>query len=331
MRAGESEDMNLVSLYYYICLCIVGVVYHSAFFMTKTAPLFALIKALAVSCDLRSSRLLSPTLWPYALIVHTVLITMKCQMIIQCYNVLYIHPIFSALCTHTHTRVYIHLKTWHKLRYRSALCTTISEANFLVQAVKLDPLGLVTSLDTTLTYIIIAVSVSMCVMSRYVSIFCMIWLNNSLASVRVVIGTCLWKVSSAKGTIGINVDQFGAKCKMLLKHHQGLKGNAAHQHIRILERSKKDGGQRAFWDFLMSPHASAMLQSPPLTTPIHSPADRTSTARFSLAPPEIDSLAPPLSLAPLTLTCAPQDRLTCAPTGNRGGSTGNKGGEGGRV
>ena len=125
-------------------------------------------------------------------------------------------------------------------------------------------------------YIIIAVSVSMCVMSRYVSIFCMIWLNNSLASVRVVIGTCLWKVSSAKGAIWINVDQFGAKCKMLLKHHQGLKGNAAHQHIRILERNKKDGGQRAFWDFLMS----RMLQpcfSPTLTTPIHSPADRTST------------------------------------------------------
>ena len=95
-------------------------------------------------------------------------------------------------------------------------------------------------------YIIIAVSVSMCVMSRYVSIFCMIWLNNSLASVRVVIGTCLWKVSSAKGAIWINADQFGAKCKMLLKHHQGLKGNAAHQHIRIPERNKKDGGQRAF-------------------------------------------------------------------------------------
>ena len=53
-------------------------------------------------------------------------------------------------------------------------------------------------------------------------------------------------------------------------------------------------------------------------------------ARFSLAPPEIDSLAPPLSLAPLTLTCAPQDRLTFAPR-EQGWEHGEHRGGGGRA
>ena len=119
------------------------------------------------------------------------------------YTVLYIHPFFSALCTHTHTGLigfiyickpytnsdtvlpcarpkHIHI-TYHSFTIftyiiyslfiylfiflvlrakKSSTCSpflelvplisqSFSEANFLVQAVKLDPLGLVTSLDTT--------------------------------------------------------------------------------------------------------------------------------------------------------------------------------------
>ena len=276
--------------------------YHSAFFMTKTAPLFALVKALAVSCDLRSSRLLSPTLWPYALIVHTVLITMKCQVIVQ-YST-YIH-FFRALHTHTHgfiyiykpdtnsntvlpcarpkhihityhsftilTHIYIYLFIFLVLRAnKSSTCSlfpelvplisqSFSEANFLVQAVKLDPLGLVTSLDTTLSLQCQSQCVSCLDMSRSSA-----WSDSTTASQVSALSSAHASGKSPQpkvqfGSMRINLVQNARCCWSITKGWRGMPLISTSGSLKGIKRMAARELSKIFWCPACFSHASALL------------------------------------------------------------------------
>jgi hypothetical protein len=220
-------------------------------------------------------------------------------------TVFYIHPFFSALCTHTHgfiyiykpdtnsntvlpcarpkhihityhsftilTHIYIYLFIFLVLRAnKSSTCSlfpelvplisqSFSEANFLVQAVKLDPLGLVTSLDTTLSLQCQSQCVSCLDMSRSSA-----WSDSTTASQVSALSSAHASGKSPQpkvqfGSMRINLVQNARCCWSITKGWRGMPLISTSGSLKGIKRMAARELSKIFWCPACFSHASALL------------------------------------------------------------------------
>lgn len=189
--------------------------------------------------------------------------------VLPCARPKHIHITYHSFTILTH--IYIYLFIFLVLRAnKSSTCSlfpelvplisqSFSEANFLVQAVKLDPLGLVTSLDTTLSLQCQSQCVSCLDMSRSSA-----WSDSTTASQVSALSSAHASGKSPQpkvqfGSMRINLVQNARCCWSITKGWRGMPLISTSGSLKGIKRMAARELSKIFWCPACFSHASALL------------------------------------------------------------------------